>query len=272
MVSLRWLVAFMLVLRWLPVWALGTAPAPEPTLPQVASTSPASLQDSSLDRVAVEGDDDGDDDGGKGGGHDGGDDDGDDDHDGGDDDHDGDEDEKDHPPDDHGDDDHDGEDGAYDAAYSYFGQVRWSGERTIVGSRELVGDDPWLRYLAPGMRLEVKGEVQGSRIRVSRIEVKYPAAWAYYAGPARVIGLGGGWVRAWLSGSGGRNLFKLLPATGETAPLLVACYERGRWRSLPLGLRPDARPPEDGWWRLTGSLSGSGVAWTLAGRLPGDCD
>ena len=160
----------------------------------------------------------------------------------------------------------------YDRQYSFYGQVRWSGERTIVGSRELVGDDPWLPYLAPGMRLEVKGEVQGSRIRVSRIEIKYPTVWAYYLGPAQVIGLEGGWIRAWLSGSAGRDLFKLLPAAGETTPLLVACYERGSWRSVPLGLRPDARPPEDGWWRLTGSLSGSGVAWTLAGRLPGDCN
>ncbi|WP_456414461.1 hypothetical protein, partial [Oceanithermus profundus] len=160
----------------------------------------------------------------------------------------------------------------YDRQYSFYGQVRWSGERTIVGNRELVGDDPWLPYLAPGMRLEVKGEAQGSRILVTEIEIKYPTAWAYYLGPAQVIGLEGGWIRAWLSGSAGRDLFKLLPATGETTPVLVACYERGSWRSVPLGLRPDARPPTDGWWRLSGRLSGSGVSWTLAGRLPGDCD
>lgn len=187
--------------------------------------------------------------------------------------------------DDHGDDDDehedededkgdDGEDGheTYDRQYSFYGQVRWSGERTIVGNRELVGDDPWLPYLAPGMRLEVKGEVQGNRIRVSEIEVKYPSAWAYYQGPAQVIGLEDGWIRAWLSGSAGRDLFKLLPAAGETTPVLVACYERGGWRSVPLGLRPEVEPPEEGWWRLSGSLIGAGVRWTLAGRLPGHCD
>ena len=152
--------------------------------------------------------------------------------------------------------------------------MRWSGDRTVVGNRELVGNDPWLRYLAPGMRLEVKGRVEGTRIRVAEIEVKYPKTWSYYEGPARAIGLEGGWVRAWLAGSGGRDLFKLLPTEpGRGAPQLVACYEDGAWRSVPLGLRPQERPRSEGWWKLKGRLEdGRIVGWTLVQRLSGDCD
>lgn len=169
--------------------------------------------------------------------------------------------------------DHDGEGETYDHQYSFYGQVRWAGERIIVGSRELVGDDPWIAYLAPGMRLEVKGEVQGSRIQVRLIEIKYPTSWAYYLGPAEAIGRGGGWVQAWLAGASGRDLFRILPAGPKAAtPLLVACYKSGSWRSVPLGLRPDLRPPEAGWWRLTGTITGSGISWSLAGPLPGSCD
>ena len=280
----KWIV---IVLVWIYLSRLGAGwahAAPEPLpFPSLDRTAPSvlDLTVQPLDRLPAgdgDGDDDGGDDGGRGGGDDDGGDDGSDDGDG--DDGDGvDGGEDDGMDDGDHDNDHDRDDGdyedggrAYAAAYSFYGQVRWSGERTIVGNRELVGDDPWIAYLAPGMRLEVKGKAQGSRILVTEIEIKYPTAWAYYLGPAQVIGLEGGWVRAWLSGPVGRGLFKLLPAAGETTPVLVACFERGSWRSVPLGLRPDAPPPTDGWWRLSGRLSDSGVSWTPAGRLPGDCD
>ena len=71
----------------------------------------------------------------------------------------------------------------------------------------------------------------------------------------------------------GREIYKMLPApVGAAAPELVACFARGTWRSLLLGLSPDLRPPEPGWWRLYGRLTGEGIAWLLAGRLPGGCD
>jgi len=282
----------VLVLVWIYLWRLGAAgaqAAAEAPLPLVLDRAPlpaavlaAPVQGPALDDE--DDDDDGDDDGGDDGNDDGGGDDGDGDDgdDGGDDGNDDGGREDDHRDDggdenDHEDeDDHEDDDHAYAATYSFYGQVRWSGDRTVVGNRELVGDDAWLHYLAPGMRLEVKGQVEGTRIRVDEIEIKYPKTWSYYLGPARVIGLEGGWVRAWLAGGDGRSLFKLLPAetpgAGST-PELLACYEDGAWRSVPLSLRPQARPQREGWWRLEGRVQGGRiVGWTPVERLPGDCD
>ena len=256
---LRTLVVLLLLLRlWPPAVVLAAAGRGEDRPGFAAAAAPQQpgpvLHDDAGDDDSE--DDGGDDDGGDSGGNHG--DDGSD---------------EDLPGGGSGDDEHDDGHETYDRTYSFYGQVRWSGERTIVGSRELVGDDPWIAYLAPGMRLEVKGEVQDSRIRVSAVEIKYPTSWTYYLGPARVIGQKGGWVRAWLAGTTGRDLFRLLPAPVDArTPMLVACYARGSWRAVPLGLRPELHPPEAGWWRLTGTLTGSGVNWSLADRLPGECN
>jgi len=159
----------------------------------------------------------------------------------------------------------------YDASYSFYGSVRWSGGAVVAGSRKLVGDNPWLEILAPGMRLEVQGEVEGSAIRVSRVEVRYPHSWSFYQGPAELVGLSGGWLRVWFEEDRGVKVFKKMVAGEEEGRLLLAACYHGGWKALPAALDPAVTPASSGWWLLEGSKTASGVIWRPVEKLPGDC-
>jgi len=158
----------------------------------------------------------------------------------------------------------------YDAEYSFYGIVRWSGGAVVAGSRKLVGDNPWLEILAPGMRLEVQGEVEGSAIRVSRVEVRYPHSWSFYQGPADLIGLSGGWVKVWFSENYGISVFKQVTINRNNDHLLLAaCYNAGSWRSLPTNLKLPISPTSWGWWLLVGRETKNNISWELDKKLPG---
>ena len=158
---------------------------------------------------------------------------------------------------------------SYDADYSFYGTVRWSGGEVIVGSRRLVGDNPWLRLLAPGMRVEVQGQVVGGAIKVKRLEVRYPRSWAFYEGPGTLVGSDDERVRVWFSGDD-PTVFRLMAADDDEL-LLVACYRAGAWRELPEELVPHLSPSSWGWWLLQGEESGGAVRWRMVKKLPGDC-
>jgi len=160
----------------------------------------------------------------------------------------------------------------YDADYSFYGSVRWSGGAVVAGSRRLVGNNPWLELLAPGMRLEVRGRVEGNEIEVSQVEVRYPRSWSFYEGPAGLVGLSGGRIKVWFTGDDGDEVFKQMVADddGEEV-LLAACYRAGSWRAVPDSLEPEIVPASQGWWLLEGSAGAGGVSWRIVKKLPGDC-
>ena len=159
---------------------------------------------------------------------------------------------------------------SYDADYSFYGTVRWSDGDVIVGSRKLVGDNPWLKLLAPGMRVEVQGQVVGSAIKVKRLEVRYPRSWAFYEGPGTLAGSDEERVRVWFSGDD-PTVFRLMADDDDDELLLVACYRAGAWRELPEELIPHLSPSSWGWWLLRGEENGGAVRWRLVKKLPGDC-
>ena len=159
----------------------------------------------------------------------------------------------------------------YDSSYSFYGSVRWSEGHVVAGSRKLVGSNPWLDYLAPGMRLEVRGKVEDGAIDVSQVVVLYPRSWSFYEGPAKLVGLPGDWIKAWFDGGDGP--FRSMAADPQPdGPInLVACYRSDGWRALPPGLDPKITPPRDGWWLLEGVVRKGEVYWRLADDLPGNC-
>ncbi|WP_457637616.1 hypothetical protein [Oceanithermus sp.] len=160
----------------------------------------------------------------------------------------------------------------YDSSYSFYGSVRWSDGHVVAGSRRLSGDSPWLAYLAPGMRLEVHGEVEGGVIDASQVLVLYPRSWSFYEGPANLVGLPGEWVKVWFDG--GSKPFSSMAVDKQTdgQVSLLACHRSDRWEALPPGLDPEIDPPHDGWWLLEGVVRGGEIYWRLAGNLPGNCN
>ncbi len=168
-----------------------------------------------------------------------------------------------------GDDDHGGmgggekEDDRYDENYAFYGQVRLATSQVVVENRTLLGDDPMLKYLAPGMLLEVKGRVHGNRIEVRDLEVQRPKVWAYYEGPGSRIEEGmSGRVRVWFEGDRGQRIFRMMPVPdGDPTLTLLACYKSGRWQGVPFELMPTTRPEKPGWWLFTGEIRFSQLIW-----------
>lgn len=147
---------------------------------------------------------------------------------------------------------------AYDEDYAYYGRVQATRPEVVVGRRVLVGDLALLRFLAPGMRVEVEGRVEDGRIRVKAVHVHHPKNWAFYEGPTPE-----GWSRVWYAG--GRP-WRVQAADPGPRVRLLACYEGG-WRGLPEPLRPALRPPRSGLWLLEGLLWQGEVRWTRQTRL-----
>ncbi len=162
-----------------------------------------------------------------------------------------------------------GEGREYDEHYAFYGEIRLAGERVVAGSRRLLGPDPLLPYLAPGMWVEAEGRVEGSGLRVQRLRVLRPEVWAYYQGPGRALGLPGR-VRVWFAGEGAeRYRLQSLGGDGPEA-VIVACFSGSRWRALPPALTPPFRASAPGWWRLSGAYYSYGLRVEKSERL-GDC-
>ena len=141
----------------------------------------------------------------------------------------------------------------------------------VVGNRKLVGSNPWLAYLAPGMRLKVTGKVIDGNVEASRVVVLPPQSWSFYRGPAALLGREGGWVDAWVEGPRA-HVYRMSPsATKKGSPELLACYDSEGWRALPEGVTPNVTPPRTGWWLLEGAWrNGRLLGWRIERQLPGN--
>ena len=275
------LVVLIAIGRLLPVWAHGNRSPEQPVAAATVTVQDADQPHNGDDgRQGDDHDDDQGDHDGQGGNDDG--------------EHDDDGDEGDHDTDTDHDEDHDTDEDTdedadhdtnnnsggygghetYHSNYSFYGQVRWAGARTVVGNRELVGQDPWLPFLVPGMRLEVRGKVVGGNIQAAHVVIRSPAVWSYYQGPLSLVGGGEGWARVWFeaSGSEARPFYQkpLEPAGGPVQ--VLACYTPAGWQALPAGVEPNVTPPRPGWWLLEGTWRGGRLlGWRIAKRLPGGC-
>jgi len=169
------------------------------------------------------------------------------------------------PPLDHHEDDEDDDEYEYeyDDDFAYYGRVQATAPEIVVGNRTLVGSQEILKYLAPGMQVEVEGRIVDGRLHATEVHVLDPKSWAYFEGPNPGLG----WSRVWyLDG----RVWKTQAANPGPRVRLLACY-RGRWLGLPPSLIPDFRPPEDGLWALEGLIWHGKIRWTQFQRV-GRCD
>ena len=150
---------------------------------------------------------------------------------------------------------------AYDDDFVYYGRVSTAAP-LAVGRWRISGELPLLDYLAPGMEVAVRGEVEDGHLVVHDIRVLAPRDWAYFEGPTRE-----GWLRVWFSG-GKPWRTQVIPPTARAR--LVACFEDGRWRGLPPELVPKLEPPAEGLWELEGLIWQGEIRWTRREYL-GSC-
>ena len=151
----------------------------------------------------------------------------------------------------------------YDEEFTYYGQVQAVMPKVVVGSRTLIGSQELLQYLAPGMQVEVEGQVINGHLHVKEIHVLEPKGWAYFEGPNPGIG----WSRVWyLNG----KVWKTQTIDPGPRVRLLACYQ-GSWIGLPPSLTPALTPPEEGLWLLEGLIWKNTIRWTKRQKV-GECE
>ncbi len=147
----------------------------------------------------------------------------------------------------------------YDEEFTYYGLVQTNDPTIRVGRWVLSGDHVLLEFLAPGMRVEVEGEVKGQRIYVEELHVLKPNPWAYYEGPRP----GMGWVRIWFAEG---KVWRTQVIAPKKRVRLLACYQ-GSWQALPPELVPPVHPPRPGLWLLEGFPQNGMIRWVRLRRV-----
>lgn len=152
---------------------------------------------------------------------------------------------------------------------SFMGQVTVStGGLVISGSVRIQSNSPWLSLAIPGMWLEATGVWEDEVFVATDIKLHSPVPWAFYQGPAGLVGAGQyQFVSAWLTSS--RNdPFLALRAAGEQSQVRVVAYFDGsKFRALPTSfpIPPGLKP---GWYELVGTLGPQGLVWSSTKTFP----
>lgn len=152
---------------------------------------------------------------------------------------------------------------------SFMGQVTVStGGLVISGSVHIQSNSPWLSLAIPGMWLEATGVWEDEVFVATDIKLHSPVPWAFYQGPASLVGAGQyQFVSAWLTNS--RNdPFLALRAAGEQSQVRVVAYFDGsKFRALPTSfpVPPGLKP---GWYELIGTLGSQGLVWSSTKTFP----
>jgi hypothetical protein len=102
----------------------------------------------------------------------------------------------------------------------------------------------------------------------TEVKLHSPAPWAFYQGPASLVGASQyQFVSAWLS-SNRNDPFMALRAAGEQSQVRVVAYFDGnKFRALPSSfpVPPGLKP---GWYELIGSIGAQGLVWSSVKAFP----
>jgi len=152
---------------------------------------------------------------------------------------------------------------------SYMGQVTVNAAGQVIsGNVRIQSNSPWLSLAIPGMWLEATGVWEGEVFVATDVKLHSPVPWAFYQGPASLVGASQyQFVSAWLSNN--RNdLFLALRTSSDLAQVrVVAYFEGNKFRALPssfpvpAGLKP-------GWYELIGSVGAQGLVWSSVQQFP----
>jgi len=154
---------------------------------------------------------------------------------------------------------------------NYYGQITLSASgRVLTGEAQIQSDSPWLRLAVPGMWIEANGSWNGNVFIATEVKLQFPRSWAYYQGPAELVGAKDYMsVSAWLS-SDQKTPFIALKNAPDTQNQvwLVAYFDGTRLRAVPSSFSPPPAGLKTGWVELTGTLTPQGLVWNSAKAFP----
>ncbi|MBF6595491.1 MAG: hypothetical protein IVW51_13755 [Thermaceae bacterium] len=153
---------------------------------------------------------------------------------------------------------------------SYYGQVTLnSSGQVLVGDTWVQSSSPWLRLAAPGMWLEASGTWNGQTFVATEVKLQVPQEWAYFQGPADLIGAKDyQYASAWLGR--GPNSFLSLKASpdGQNQVRVVAYYDGSKLRAVPTSFPAPPAGLKPGWVELIGMVGSQGLVWISAKPFP----
>lgn len=153
---------------------------------------------------------------------------------------------------------------------SYYGQVTVNAAGQVLCGNTLVqSTSPWLKLAAPGMWLEASGTWDGETFVASEVRLQVPQEWAYYQGPASLIGAKDyRYAAAWLGrGSGSFLALKAAPDSSNGVRM-VAYYDGSKLRAVPASFPAPPAGLKPGWVELSGTLTAQGLVWTSGRSFP----
>jgi hypothetical protein len=143
------------------------------------------------------------------------------------------------------------------------------GSSLLAGGTKLVSASPWLEILGSGMWFEAYGDWQDDDTFVAdEINVLASDDWAYFRGPALLLGEGEGEIEAWTRGEDLDSVRGTTEAASEDSVRVVAYFDGKTVRGLPQTLTPPTPTLSAGWIEFSGHFDGDGVVWEASRPFP----
>lgn len=154
---------------------------------------------------------------------------------------------------------------------SYYGQVTINASGQVRSGDTIVQSaSPWLQLAAPGMWLEASGNWEGDTFLASEVKLHSPQSWAFYQGPATLVGANQYQnVSAWLSTNRQAPFIALKAAPDSQSEVrLVAYFDGKKLRATPNTFPAPPTGLEVGWVELIGKIGPQGLVWSSAKAFP----
>lgn len=153
---------------------------------------------------------------------------------------------------------------------SYYAQVTINASgQVLCGDIKVQSDSPWLKLAAPGMWLEASGSWDGNTFKAEEVKLHSPQAWAFYQGPASLVGANQyQFVSAWLSTNRSDPFIALRAAPEQAQVRVIAYFDGSKLRAMPANFPAPPAGAKVGWIELTGTLSGSTLVWQSVKTFP----
>jgi hypothetical protein len=150
----------------------------------------------------------------------------------------------------------------------YVGTVNANDGKTIImDGSSLKSSSPWVTILNTGMLFEAYGKWENNTFVADDIQVLMPAQFAYYRGPAKVLGLGTHTIEAWTNVKAEVESSRLLPGSENTL-YLVAYFDGTKLIATPGTFPVPPAGSAVGWLELKGLFDGGAVVWESAKAFP----
>jgi hypothetical protein len=150
----------------------------------------------------------------------------------------------------------------------YYAAIDLNQDLVLAGGVRLLGNSPWLPFLAPGMSVDARGYWQGEDFVVTSLSILSPLPFTYYQGPGALLGLKG-WVQVWFDLQRGIPQIFALYNLSQPKEIQLLTYAGPQGpEAWPSKLPRPTQPLPQGWVELRGILQGQDLKFVAVSPFP----